>query len=188
MSIDPNKLNSALYAILGGYRGKFSNKVYNGENDEFDILMEIFGISPLLKRESRQYWGRELGMCWPRLVVEICKQTRNDFGSALQIDGGEPCDLIVGGLAIETKYRIGSGDAGTLKKFQAYGSLLSSMGYEPVLLIVREDNLGAAITACHAGGWTVITGQRTFDYLRDLTGINIKELLLQRAGKFPVVR
>lgn len=65
----------------------------------------------------------------------------------------------MGNLAIDTKYRIGSGDSGTLKKFKAYGPTLEEKGFTPVLLIVREDNLGAAITACNAGGWTVTTGQ-----------------------------
>ena len=69
MSIDLNKLNSALDAILGSYKATFSEKVYSDENDDHDVLMDVFGISPLLKRESRQYWGRELGMCWQKLVV-----------------------------------------------------------------------------------------------------------------------
>ncbi|WP_295456987.1 hypothetical protein [uncultured Thiodictyon sp.] len=188
MSADLNKLNWALDTILQSYRGAFSEKVYSDENDEHDVLMDVFGITPLLKRENRQYWGRELGMCWQRLVVDVCRHARNDFGHALRIGADEPCDLTVGGLAIDTKYRIGSGDSGTLKKFKAYGPLLRSKGYEPVLLIVREDNLNAAITACSAGGWTVTTGQYTFDYLRELTGVDVNELLRRRAGAFPVVR
>ncbi len=125
---------------------------------------------------------------WQRIVVEVCRQARGDFGPALKVDADEPCDLTVGGLAIDTKYRIGSGDSGTLKKFKAYGPLLRAKGFEPVLMIVREDNLAAAITACNAGGWTVTTGQRTFDYLRDLTRVDVRELLLRRAGTFPVGR
>ena len=188
MSVDLIKLNSAVDAILGSYKATFSEKVYSDENDDHDVLMDVFGITPLLKRENRQYWGRELGMCWQKLVVEVCRSARIDFGPALRIDADEPCDLTVGNLAIDTKYRIGSGDSGTLKKFKAYGPLLRSRGLEPVLLIVREDNLGAAITACNAGGWTVTTGQRTFDYLYNLTGVDIKDLLQRRARTFPVVR
>ena len=188
MAIDHTKLSAALDSILGSYRGAFSEKVYSEDNDDHDVLMDVFGITPSLKRENRQYWGRELGMCWQRLVVEVCRQAREDFGPAFRVDADEPCDLTVNGLAIDTKYRIGSGDSGTLKKFKAYGPLLRSKGYETVLLIVREDNLGAAITACNVGGWTVTTGQRTFDYLRDLTGVDIKEMLQRRAGTFPVVR
>ena len=37
--------------------------------------MEVFGITPEMKRENRQYWGRQLGMCWQRLVTEISRQS-----------------------------------------------------------------------------------------------------------------
>ena len=103
-------------------------------------LMEVFGITPELKRENRQYWGRELGMCWQRLVIEVFKGTRKDYGPAIRIGADEPCDLTVGKLAIDTKYRIGSGDSGTLKKFKSYGPLLKKQGYEPVILMLRECN------------------------------------------------
>lgn len=87
----------------------------------------IFDITPELKRENRQYWGRELGMCWQRLIVELCRQTCPDFAPALHFNGDEPCDLIVGQRAIDTKYRIGSGDSGTLKKFKTYARRFSIM-------------------------------------------------------------
>jgi hypothetical protein len=173
MKNEKGKLQSALDEILAAYQKGFSEKVYSDENDDHDLLMDVYGITPLLKRENRQYWGRELGMCWQRLVVEVCKQTRKDFKPALRMGADEPCDLTVGNLAIDTKYRIGSGDSGTLKKFKAYGPILEEKGFKPVLLIVREDNLGAAITACSAGGWAVTTGQQTFDYLLKLTGFDI---------------
>lgn len=179
-------LQNALDDILSGYQKGFCSKVYS--DDHHDPLMDVYGITPQLKRENRQYWGRELGMCWQRLVIEVCRQTRADFGPALRIGADEPCDLTVGNLAIDTKYRIGSGDSGTLKKFKAYGLTLSEKGLIPVLLIVREDNLGAAIGACNAGGWTVTTGQRTFDYLLELTGFDIRAFLLDRAPSFPIVR
>jgi hypothetical protein len=188
MNNEKNKLQNALDEILATYQKGFSEKVYSEENDDHDLLMDVYGITPLLKRENRQYWGRELGMCWQRLVVEVCRQTRADFGPALRIGADEPCDLTVGNLAIDTKYRIGSGDSGTLKKFKAYGPTLEEKGFTPILLIVRVDNLGAAITACNAGGWTVTTGQQTFDYLLKLTGFDVKAFLQQRAQAFPVAR
>jgi hypothetical protein len=188
MKNEKEKLQSALDEILSAYQKGFSEKVYSEENDDHDLLMDVYGITPLLKRENRQYWGRELGMCWQRLVVEVCRQTRKDFGPALRIGADEPCDLTVGNLAIDTKYRIGSGDSGTLKKFKAYGPTLVEKGLKPVLLIVREDNLGAAITACNAGGWTVTTGQQTFDYLLKLTEFDVKAFLQERAQAFPVAR
>jgi len=124
MKNEKGKLQSALDEILSAYQKGFCEKVYSDENDEHDLLMDVYGITPLLKRENRQYWGRELGMCWQRLVVEVCRQTRKDFGPAFRIGADEPCDLTVGNLAIDTKYRIGSGDSGTLKKFKAYGPTL----------------------------------------------------------------
>ncbi len=90
--------------------------------------------------------------------------------------------------AIDTKYRIGSGDSGTLKKFKAYARLLAGKGYEPVLLIVREDNLPAAIKACSSAGWTVLKGEETFDYIYDLTAFNLKKYLLAKAKAYAVNR
>ncbi len=86
--------------------------------------MDVFGISPIIKKENRQYWGRELGMCWQLLVTETCKAYCSSFQPAFKVGSDEPCDLIVDGYAIDTKYRIGSGDSGTLKKFKLYGPLL----------------------------------------------------------------
>jgi hypothetical protein len=188
MIVNFSELDRAVDEILDAYKVSFCEKTYSEENDDHDLLMDVFRISPALKRENRQYWGRELGMCWQRIVVEICKKSRCDFSPALRIGSDEPCDLTVGGLAIDTKYRMGSGDAGTLKKFKAYGPLLRNQGLEPVLLILRNDNLYSAINACLVGGWTIKTGQETFDYLQALTGINVKELLQKKAGAFPVVR
>ena len=35
-----------------------------------------------LKRENKQFWGRQLGMCWQLLVVELCRHTCADYGGA----------------------------------------------------------------------------------------------------------
>jgi len=48
--------------ILAKYQKSFVAKVYAEENEEHDLLMDVFGISPIIKRENRQYWGRELGV------------------------------------------------------------------------------------------------------------------------------
>ena len=131
-------LERLLNGVLTQYKASFSGKVYEDENNVPDLLMNIFGITPETKRENRQYWGHELGMCWQRLVFEIFRQTRVDFAPPLRIGADEPCDLIAGSLAIDTKYRIGSGDSGTLKKFKAYAPLLRRQGYEPILLIMSK--------------------------------------------------
>ncbi len=148
-------------------------KAYVDDYDSTDILMETFGITQDLKRENKQFWGRQLGMCWQLLVVELCKSTCPDYGDALRFGGDEPCDLVVGADAIDTKYRVGSGDSGTLKKFKQYGKLLQDEGYRPVFLFVREDNLPAAMTACKVGGWSIYTGKSTFGYLREKTEFDL---------------
>ncbi len=185
---DSSPLMQALGNVLVHYRVTFSDKVYTQENNATDLLMDVFGITPGLKRENRQYWGRELGMCWQRLVIELFRHTRDDFGPALRYGADEPCDLTVAAYAIDTKYRIGSGDSGTLKKFRAYAPLLRDKGYEPTLLIVREDNLPAAIAACKSGGWNVLTGEATFDFIRTLSGFDLRDYLRAKAQEYKIVR
>lgn len=36
--------------ILAKYQNSFTDKVYAEENEEHDILMNVFGISPIIKR------------------------------------------------------------------------------------------------------------------------------------------
>lgn len=182
------QIEKTLNDILGLYQQSFTQKVYLEENDDSDLLMEAFALTPQLKRENRQYWGRELGMCWQRLVTELCSQTCSDFAQGLRTGGDELCDLIVGKQAIDTKYRIGSGDSGTLKKFKAYARLLAEKGCEPILLIVREDNLPAAIKACSSAGWKVLVGNETYDYIHKLTAFNLKKYLLAKAKAYAVNR
>ena len=183
-----SKLNLELRTIITQYQQSFSDKSYGEENNEDDLLMNIFNITPELKRENRQYWGRELGMCWQLLVTKLCELTCNNFRPALRIEADEPTDLFIGIDAIDTKYRIGSGDSGTLKKFKKYGRLLKDKGYSPTILILREDNLHAAVTACKAGGWNVYSGDVMFDYLKKRTGFDLKIYLTQMSGKSSISR
>lgn len=98
----------------------------------------------------------------------------------LHFGDDEPADLYVGKDAIDTKYRVGSGDSGTLKKFKQYGELLKNKGYNPVFLFLRTDNLPAAMTACNKGGWIVYTGEDSFQYILDKTGFNLKSWLQEQ--------
>jgi len=109
-------LDTKLKDVLRAYRDSFSIKTYSEENDEPDALMDVFGITPLRKRENRQYWGRELGMCWQLLVTNVLSHHCKAYSPAIKMGDDEPCDCCVGKDAIDTKYRIGSGDSGTLKK------------------------------------------------------------------------
>lgn len=182
------QIEKFLNDILSLYQQSLTSKTYLEENDDLDLLMEVFALTPQMKRENRQYWGRELGMCWQRLVTELCSQTCSDFTPGLRIGSDELCDLIVGSHAIDTKYRIGSGDSGTLKKFKSYARLLTEKGFEPVLLIVREDNLPAAIKACSSGGWRVLMGEETYNYISNLTRFDLKQYLRTKAKAFAVRR
>lgn len=171
--------------ILRKYYDSFLIKTYTDENNESDILMDVYNISPELKRENRQYWGRELGMIWQLMVVSLAKEhCGSSFQSALRFGDDEPCDLIIGKDAIDTKYRIGSGDSGTLKKFKQYGKLLSDQGYRPVFLMLREDNLPAAITAAHKGGWTIYMGKDALLYLEEKTGVDVQQVLKEFGKKY----
>ncbi len=100
----------------------------------------------------------------------------------------KPCDLVVGKYAIDTKYRIGSGDSGTLKKFKAYSPILRKMGYIPLLLILRTDNLPAAIQACTTGGWEIRTGKQSLDFIETLTGFNLENYIQSKKEIFKIAR
>lgn len=183
-----SNMYNGINEIIAEYSKSFSEKTYSDENNETDILMQAFNISPELKRENRQYWGRELGMAWQKIVVGIFMNKHPKYGPALKFGGDEPCDLVAGSDAIDTKYRIGSGDSGTLKKFKQYGQLLRDKGYRPVLLILRRDNLDSAITACKTGGWTVLIGKESFKYIYDNTGMDIGQYLKDLGNKYHIKR
>ncbi|MGV2437783.1 MAG UNVERIFIED_CONTAM: hypothetical protein LVT10_25190 [Anaerolineae bacterium] len=53
----PNQIENLLKGILRQYQSSFSDKIYGEENDDYDSLMRVFGITPSLKRENRQYWN-----------------------------------------------------------------------------------------------------------------------------------
>ncbi len=177
---------SIVEPIIKKYYQSFLRKTHNEGNNDRDFLMDIFNISPSLKQENRQYWGRELGMLWQLLVVNIAKNHCVDYAPALRFGRDEPCDLIIGQDAIDTKYRVGSGDSGTHKKFKQYGELLISKGYNPVFLMVRNDNLPAAITACQTGGWKIYTGELSLTYLKNKTSVDISAMLKEFGHKYHI--
>jgi len=174
--------------VLNKYGESFSEKTYNEENYVHDLLMDVFNITPDLKQENKQYWGRELGMCWQLIITKIAELTCEDFRPTSKEDDEERQDLFIGNDAIDTKYRIGSGDSGTLKKFVKYGKSITNEGLNPVLLILREDNLDAAITACKRGGWDIKIGNDCLIYIKNKTNFDIKNYLKSNKGKFRINR
>lgn len=189
----PTKLKQSpielrLTEVVTHYQNSFTGKEYGQENEDHDLLMDLFGISPEMKRENRQYWGRELGMCWQRLVTAtVSTLAPNHFTPPIRIGADEPYDLGFKEFVIDTKYRLGSGDAGTLKKFKMYGEMLRARKKNPVQLILRSDNLPAAISALKVGGWDVRIGDEAFAWIEQATdGFKLDEWLESNAGTFQI--
>lgn len=160
-----SEIEEQLLTILGQYQESFNTKEYSEENNDHDVLMDVFGITPDLKRENRQYWGRELGKCWERLICKAFELQAEGYKPAFKVGSNEPCDCIVESDAIEAKYRIGSGDSGFNKKTRQYAKDLAEEGFNPVMLILREDNLPSAISTCRKAGWSVLIGADAFEYI-----------------------
>ncbi len=184
--MNPDTLNSSLERVLEQYRQSFADKAFIEEASEEDDLMRIFGLTQDIKAENRQYWGRELGMCWQLLVTEICRQACSNFASPIRDGRDEICDLVVGQDAIDTKYRVGSGDSGTLKKFKNYGERLRARNYRPVLLVLRNDNLPQALRSFINGGWVIEEGNNAYQYLYHLTQFDLQAWLQQRRNRFAI--
>ena len=183
-------IENKLKLVLEKYSESFSDKEYVDEFNDTDVLMDAFGITQELKGENKQYWGRELGKCWENLLRDLFEATCEDFEPPKKFDLDEPADYIVGKDAIDTKYRVGSGDSGTLKKFESYGKLLQKKGYKPIFLFLRTDNLKAALSKMEAGGWTKLMADDTFKYIKEKTGFDLKEWLikLQKEGTYKIKR
>ncbi len=127
--------------------------------------------------------GRELGKCWETLLRDLFEATCEDFEAPKKFGKDEPADFFIGKDAIDAKYRVGSGDSGTLKKFESYGKLLKKKGFRPVFLFLRTDNLPSAISKMNAGGWLILTNDDTFDYIKINTGFDLKDWLHKLAKK-----
>lgn len=171
--------------VLNKYQEAFSKKQINSAEGYTDILMEVFNITPSVKSTNMQYWGRELGKCWEGIIQSVFSE-RKDYGPGIKEGNDEICDCIIGKKAIEAKYRIGSGDSGTLKKFKQYAQRLKDKGFEPIMLFLREDNLSAAITASKNGGWKVIIGEECFNFILEESNFNLKEELKSLKGQYDI--
>lgn len=175
-------LENNLEQVMLDYQSSFSGKIYEDIFLDSDVLMEAFGITQELKSENKQYWGRELGMCWQHLLDELFRTQCKNYLPAIRIDQDEPCDFVVDNDAIDAKYRVGSGDSGTSKKFKSNGELLISKGYKPTMLILRTDNLKSTIQAAEKGGWKIIEGNESFDYILEKTNFDLKKWLIEQAN------
>ena len=171
--MNSDQLSRSLQKIIARYRISFESKIFAEESSEEDDLMRLFGLTQAIKAQNKQYWGRALGTCWERLVKEVCKQRCDNYREPQDTT----YDLSVGRDAIDTKYRIGSGDAKTLKGWKQNGKKLASQGFRPILLIVRQDSLRQAIAACTLGGWVVKSGSEAYEYLDELARFDLRSWL-----------
>jgi hypothetical protein len=174
-----SNLEEKLKTVILKYSESFTEKVYADGFNDTDVLMDAFGITQELKSENKQYWGRELGKCWENLLRDLFEATCKEFEPPKRFGADEPADFFVGKDAIDTKYRVGSGDSGTLKKFEQYGKLLQKEDYRPVFLFLRTDNLPAALSKMDAGGWVKYFGDETFTYIFAKTGFDLKNWLIK---------
>ena len=72
--MNPN-IEDQLRSILGQYRDSFITKEYREENNDHDVLMDVFGITPDLKRETSQMLSSEQN-------PEVCDATDADSSNA----------------------------------------------------------------------------------------------------------
>lgn len=187
-------MNDELMNQIEKYSSKFNKKRKAKEelDNEHDLLMDVFNISPEEKKKSAQYWGRELGVLWQELVKIVFANSEQikDYTGALTVDdpegeSDEPCDLTANGYGIDTKYRIGSGDSKFTKKFRPnHNILVERFKLKPVLLILRDDNLKSPINRAKKEGWTVYTADDSYKFIYDQTGYDLKEFLKGLKGRY----
>lgn len=186
-----NKNGNLIDKKVSDYIEKYANNFNDKRNEleavknEHDLLMDIFDITPEEKKNNAQYWGRELGMLWQNIIKTIFENSERikDYKGPITITDSEghsdePCDLSANGYAIDTKYRIGSGDSRFSKQFKLnYDILKNEYQLTPVLLILRKDNLITPIRRAQKEGWTVFCGEESYAFVEQETGYDLKTFL-----------
>ena len=175
--------NKLLTPIEAYYRS-FSRKQFTKSPSDSDVLMDVFSIDTDLKNKNKQYWGRELGTLWELIVIQTFID-HPDYVEKPLWNGQSPCDFFIGDLAIDPKYRIGSGDSGTLKGWANDGDDLKARGFKPIMLILREDNLPAAIRRISTH-WDIKIGDDAFNFIERYTGFDLKDFLISIKGDYNI--
>ncbi|WP_120944635.1 restriction endonuclease [Helicobacter labacensis] len=181
-----NHVETNIVGILKQYRNSFLQKEFKNKHYDSDILMDFFNITPEMTAKNTQYWNRELGMVWELVTKELFSSNKF-FAPPESVDFGSdrPVDYFIGKIAVDTKYRMGSGDSGTLKKFKAYAEMLRKKKYESAFLILRDDNLPAAITAAKNGGWKVLVKHEAYSFIaKHGDGIDIVQYLARLKANY----
>ena len=174
--------------ILLDYQVRFSNKIYSQDNNDYDLLMDAFGISPKLKLENMQYWGRELGACLEKVMKTRMSKSKHYENPIKEKSGREPYDFQFRDRAIDVKYRIGSGDAGTIKKWTENAKDIIELGLQPTLLILREDSLESTVSACRRAGWDIYAGEEFYNFSKNRLDFNLKKYLKSIKAEYQIKR
>lgn len=129
-------------AVLEEAQQKLQAKIFNEppEKPQTDLLMDVFKMTPEMKHNP-QFTNRHLGATLEKMLKKWFEAHKpQDFQAPERDDdGGEPYDLLVGDQAIDVKYRVGSGDSGSIKKWKRYAKDLKAKGYKPVWVVLRDD-------------------------------------------------
>lgn len=169
-------LSAQLSPTIAKYTALFTRQVYNEEPFQSDILLEAFHLSPVVIRQHKQYWHRHLGACWERLVKSVFS-SHVSYQGTIRLKNKSPCDFTFDKIAVDTKYRLGSGDSGTMGKLSRNAQWLKSMGFEPMMLILREDNLPQAIARMQGAGWAVLCADASFKFIARHGDFDLKAYL-----------
>lgn len=183
-----DRLDIALGEIMAEGRDLFLAKEYSDESDEVDLLMAAYHITQMDKRSHRQFFGQTLGRRFEKLVLQLLGETHQGFLPPPRRGSETPCDCLLGSMALELKYRFGSGDGRTVGKIRDYGLYLRSLGLEPKLLVLRTDSMQASIGSLRRGGWEVFEGDATLDFLHLHTGFDLRRCLIamRDSGRYSI--
>lgn len=131
--------------------------------------MELLGVTNEMKKRHPQRCGKLLGETWQKVVTAYLDiYSPSGIGDAVRFDTRRPTDVVVDSVAIDTKYRFGSGDNNTITHLVETSRSLRALGYRPVMIILRDDSLRGALNRFRLAGWEVAEANNAFDVLADL--------------------
>ena len=104
--LNKNLINNNLKDIFDKYKDSFSKKKISTINTEDDLIMKAFGKKQADVDINKQYWNREFGKYFEYTVVKVFELTHDEFKPGLRLGADEVCDLIIGDIAIDVKYRV----------------------------------------------------------------------------------
>lgn len=176
-----DRLSDELRLVLAQCRAGMDAKEYSEESTLVDPLMTALGVTLSDKRAHPQFFGQMLGMCWEQLVYRLLGETTPQFKPPVRVGRLEPCDFVLRDMAVDMKYRIGSGDSRTIRNIRRNGRFLTELGLRPHLAILRTDSMQSSLDSLRLGGWTILEGQETVDFVSRESGFDLVAWLMNHA-------